>query len=482
MLYEKQIQQLSVLGSSVCNLSCSYCYLHNQETKSFYKLLNEEVQSGWKNGSYVENIKQVYAKINSDPLKTNRMEIWGGEPLIQIDNMLLTIQELFAFLPNIHFLMIPTNFAWPETITKKIPELVIAYDKTRNNPKSEFHLQLSIDSYSGIILEQGHNANNNQYLKNLEVLIEEISKVKLKNSLVIIDIHPTAAGPNILKHLYEDKDVKEYLDGMFYLKKYADNLIKKYKCDDKIVYGELPYFPLCALPENSTAKEGYKYASIVRNTELLEHRYKYLENPLYHYFSSFEHNYFNDTFLTSNRECNESNANALMILPDGTISECACSYVANRQELLDLLLKNELYDEYREAVTRKKYFFNPLTCTKEEEEFNDWYNLTGLRNNYSTALNLNMSLCQELALSRQISWVYATDPVLLFSHLIKESSPYSCTREQFATTGIPFLGHQGDFRRILNGELEFVDSIVAAENKTVIKDWVMKNDGSEYAR
>lgn len=479
MLYENEVQQISILGSSICNLSCSYCYLHNQETKSFYNLLNEEVQEGWKTGSYVSNIKEVFSKINANPLRTTRMEIWGGEPLIQIENLLISIKDLFSFFPNINFLMIPTNFAWPEHITNKIPQLILDYDNTRNGENNEFHLQLSIDSYKGILLEEGHKTNNQQYLKNFEVLIKGLSKIELTKSKVIIDIHPTASGQNILQHLYEDKDIQEYLEGMFFLKRYTDELIDKYNCQNKIVYGELPYFPLCAVPENSSAKDGYKYVSVLKNAELIEERYQYLKNPLYHYFGSFAHNYFNNTFYDANRECSESNANALMILPDGTISECACSYVANRKELLDLLIKNKQYEEYREALTRKKYFFNPLNYTKEEEEFNDWYNLTGLRNNYSTALNLNMSLCQELALSKQISWIYATNPMLLLKHLKKESSPYSCTREQFAVTGLPFLGHQGDYRRIFNGELEYVDSIIRAEHELVIKDWVINNDGLE---
>ena len=140
MLYKKNIDQLSLLGSSVCNLSCSYCYLHNQETQKFYKICNDEIQNGWKDGSYVDNIRKVYEKISADPTLTTRIELWGGEPLIQIDNLLISIKNLFELFPNVDFFMIPTNFAWPEKITTKIPELVVAYDSTRNREVNEFHL------------------------------------------------------------------------------------------------------------------------------------------------------------------------------------------------------------------------------------------------------------------------------------------------------------------------------------------------------
>lgn len=478
MLYSNAIKQVSLLGSSICNLQCQYCYLHNQETKSFYKLLNEEVQLSWINGTYVENIKQVFSKIKADPLKTTRMEIWGGEPLIQIDNMLLTIKDLFTFFPNINFLMIPTNFAWSEKIASKIPQMFLYFDQTRNTDYAEIHLQLSIDSYKGIILEQGHHAKNTQYLKNFEALIKELANIELKNTLIIFDVHPTASGQNILKYLSSYQQLEEYFNGMFFLKKYTDNLIEKYNCKNKIIYGEDAYFPLCAVPENSTSEEGYKYAEILKKAEILQHNKRYLTGDAYHFFENFSHNTANVPLFTANHECPESNYNAIMILPDGTISECACSYVANRQEYLDLVLQQKQYEDYRLSMTRKKYFFNPLTATKEEEDFNDWYNLQGLRHNYSTALNLSMGLCQELSLSKQISPAYAMDPTLLLKHLLLETTPYSCTREQLYTTGVPFLPVPGDYRRIFNGEIEYVDSIITNEYKTIIKDW-MTNDYSK---
>ena len=38
------IQKLMVLGSTVCNLGCSYCYLRNQHKNNAYVLLNKEIQ------------------------------------------------------------------------------------------------------------------------------------------------------------------------------------------------------------------------------------------------------------------------------------------------------------------------------------------------------------------------------------------------------------------------------------------------------
>ena len=476
MLYSNTIKQVSLLGASICNLQCQYCYLHNQKTQEFYKKLNNEIQESWINKNYVNNIKKVFEKIHANPNKTSRLSLWGGEPMIQIENFLQSSEDLFNFFPKVDFFMIPTNFAWSEKIAEKIPVMFLQFDQTRKINDAEIHLQLSIDSYKGILLKEGHHAQNKQYLKNFEILIKETSKLKLNNTKIYIDIHSTASGQNILKHLLTNEQIQEYSEGMFFLKQYANNLIKEYHCQDKIIYGESAYFPLCAVPENSSTEDGCRYVEILRKAEKIQYDNKYLSNSAYHVFGEFAHNWRNQQILTANHECPESNFNAIMILPDGTISECACSYVANRQDYLDLVLEQQQYEDYRLSMTRKKYFFNPLTASTEEEEFNDWYNLSGLRHNYSTALNLSMGLCQELSLSKQISPIYAMDPILLLKHLHQESTGYSCTREQLYTTGIPFLPVPGDYRRMFNGEMEYANSTINGEYQIIIKDWMTTNE------
>ena len=72
---DSRIYSLMVIGSSVCNLNCSYCYLENQHKTNAYVLLNKEIQKAWNDGSYVENIKKVFKTIESNPEYVTDLEI-----------------------------------------------------------------------------------------------------------------------------------------------------------------------------------------------------------------------------------------------------------------------------------------------------------------------------------------------------------------------------------------------------------------------
>ena len=67
------------------------------------------------------------------------------------------------------------------------------------------------------------------------------------------------------------------------------------------------------------------------------------------------------------------------------------------------------------------------------------------------------------------------DPILLLKHLRQETISYGCTREHFGSTGVPFLSSPGDYRRIFNGEIEYVHSIVNNEYKKIIEDYMIND-------
>ena len=484
MLYKKQIIQVSILGSSICNLTCSYCYLHNQSKaiQKFYADLNEEVQTGWKTGTYVNNIKQVFEKINADPKLTNRLEIWGGEPLLLTKNLVCSAKELFQLFPNINFLLIPTNWAWngSEVIPSLIQFIEIADQfstpRGKDDYKLNFHLQLSIDGMSGKLNADGHHSNLEVYKQNIILFCKLMENKHLQNIQIEFDIHPTASGKTILNEFNNNiTNIKTYFSEMQGYANFIREQISLYNLSDCVSCGVMALFPLCAMPEYSTKEEGLQYLAMNKLVDYIwKTNYKDIDNFMEHSYNCFVHAINSSCTIGRNSQCTEAHAGALMILPDGTLSECACSYVQNDLRYLKALQLENNQKDLRISLMRKKYFFNPLTASSKEEEFNDWYHLTGLRDTYSTQINLAMGLCQELALSRQIDFSYALNPDKLLKDLCLSSMPFSCTREQIADTKIPYLGNPGDFRRQLNGLVDFIHAEREAETEYLVED-NMKN-------
>ena len=157
-----------------------------------------------------------------------------------------------------------------------------------------------------------------------------------------------------------------------------------------------------------------------------------------------------------------------MIIPDGTICECACSYIQTHPEYLENMRNNEsLQEEYRVSKMREQYFYNPLTISKEQQI--DWYIHKGLRDTYTVEISLAMALCRELALSRQINIKYFLDPELLLKHLSGAPGVYNCTREAIRETKVPFLSQATDCRRYFNGLTDFASGQRLAEAKMLLE-------------
>ena len=60
-----EVQTISLISSTTCNLNCSFCYLHkNQSYKEFDKL----VRQAWADGSYLNNAVKTVKRFSPPEL------------------------------------------------------------------------------------------------------------------------------------------------------------------------------------------------------------------------------------------------------------------------------------------------------------------------------------------------------------------------------------------------------------------------------
>lgn len=453
---DSHITKLMVLGSSVCNLGCSYCYLHDQHKNNAYVLLNKEIQKAWQNGQYVENIKKVFEELESDPNIITDLEIWGGEPLIIANNLIKPIGELLNYFPNIAFMNIPTNFTRINHVVDFIygcEEAKRKVNEGKNKPKLSIHIQLSIDAPPGPMQDAGHKFDWNIYRKNIELICEEIYKRgPLKYIEIDFELHATVPLELINTYLTTVEDIEHYILYFNDFHKYCNEVIKKYGLQDYVVQASDTDFPHTAQPVEVSIEDAFQLHD---NLKLLT----YIERHLDFTFLRGEHLYTTNGFATGHRDllrtnpvCLESGIMALTIMYDGSICECPCDYILNFDKFWDWVKDNPLKRKfYRESMLKKQFYINPLTASQKEKDDFDWYIYDSVRLNSSTALHMMMNFVLEVAKSGQIDYNYYENPERLLKDLTQFNQEYSCPRDQLATTMNCYMCDQNTIRRYYNG-------------------------------
>lgn len=78
------LARVSLIAAIECNLSCDYCVIaHRKEKnknndKDFFKKTVEAL----KDGTYLNNVKKVYKRLNAPREDVLALEIWGMEPTL----------------------------------------------------------------------------------------------------------------------------------------------------------------------------------------------------------------------------------------------------------------------------------------------------------------------------------------------------------------------------------------------------------------
>lgn len=160
---KKKIKQLDLMGSSSCDLKCSYCYITKNCTFFNY---DKTVKEAWESGSYLNILKQVFEKLDSDPKLLEDLQLWGGEPTLHMPSIAKRGKELGELFPNITHFLIPTN--WYQTDMNALVDFIYNLDSSltpRERPEDhlQFHIQASIDGPPGDFNTYGHHVSWERY-------------------------------------------------------------------------------------------------------------------------------------------------------------------------------------------------------------------------------------------------------------------------------------------------------------------------------
>ena len=437
------IDSISVISSAICNLNCSFCYLNKNES---YKIFNEEVHKAWQDGSYLDNILKTVINFPASPEKVKIIQLWGGETLLNIDDITKNLSKFYYYFPQIEEWKVSTN--WVINIDN-FYNFLCELDKIAPK-KVIFSLQISIDGPEGIYTEQGHNGKWEIYNKNFDKFFNLINNTFFKNLCINLTINATVAENIYYEQFGDYNNMKNYMEYMYNFSKYLEK-----NCINKALnYCSYVVFPGMSLPYYDSVEDGQKLANIFALWDRVKaENFPDIDKYFCFYYGMNDFG-LNKAYNLPNIECSELK-NSVTINPDGSICECNGSFIDHLDIYKKELEEKGLDKELKVSKLRDKINYNPGKMTKEEIEKHDWYIKYGYKNNTSTYLMAMFAVCKELLKCGQISKEYEDDDLLL-KHLVALSTLISCTRENLKETGVPYLIAASCFRRYLNGAMDYI--------------------------
>lgn len=438
----RKINSISVISSASCNLNCSFCYLHKNKS---YKQFDALVKEAWSNGSYITNLVKTIKGLNGNVEDIKCIQLWGGETLLALDNIIPNIKGFYTNFPNIEEWKFSTNLL---INIDKLFDLILEIEKEAKK-NARIMMQISIDGPPGPFCEVGHNGDWKIYRANINYLLNKINTTRLRKIKLDLVINATVPKDLYFKFL----DYQEMVDYVRYMSDFMKEI------DDQCISGavnvlSIEVFPTYALPAEDTAEDGVKMLAIAKLWDQVRENEFPEFDKFFGFYRGTGDTHVEDIVFINNVECSELR-NSFTVNYDGSICECSGSFIENFEPYLQELLDNNDIKEYQKSKIRNHVVYNPGTATEKEKEYYEWVVHTGYKDTQLTYLHLMMAEAVELAKSGQIDPIYLYDKTLLLRHLISFSNINACSRQNIADTHIPYLVSVGSLRRYLNGLINY---------------------------
>lgn len=182
------IRAITLVSSCGCNLHCKYCMIENSLNGCSAELQQNTIKA-LSNGSFLNNIKKIFKRLDLDRYIIENFGFWGQEPTLTLHLITEHLDDWFNFFPNITNIDFSTN-------GMDFPDRIVDFIKKVDETTSQDNLKLTVQfSYDGTYSTNNiRNASNEKIFKNISTVINELNKIKLNHVDVSIQLHGVLSG------------------------------------------------------------------------------------------------------------------------------------------------------------------------------------------------------------------------------------------------------------------------------------------------
>lgn len=261
----KDLVQVELESSGVCNLNCSYCYI--PKDVSIQGKINQSIIKAIENGDYLKYIEKLFGN------KLESLSLWGTEPTLNIPVMIKYnfFDDLFRLEPNLNSISLSTNLISNYNrlyqFYEHINQLAIKYNK----PNFKIDVQLSIDGHKPITDKNRGNGMTEKILDTLYQLQDLYSKPNdiFSNITIYHHFKPTFDGKDIEFMISNESEIDNYISF------FNDICAKFQNVNSKIRFSNY-ITPTLQLPEEFDMQDGINFAKLI--DLFIDRTHKYNKN------------------------------------------------------------------------------------------------------------------------------------------------------------------------------------------------------------
>lgn len=247
-----ELKSLTIILNKSCNLQCEYCFINKDEDiASISSDITKNLQDAIVNNYYKSKLKEIFnpKELNS----VTELHIWGGEPTLHSESILLLVSQLLEICPNLRNIIFSSNWSLPNYDKK----MLSIYEGLKHIHENEFpytnpfklQVQCSVDGPEKFNNRRGKGLSDKILININHTLNKLIPVFNSRHCAFYFHTH-SVVDMNSFKLFTNIDDVSDYFSYFYAIERLNPNLK-----DNGFKFLSMPNMVL-KFPMKSTSEDG----------------------------------------------------------------------------------------------------------------------------------------------------------------------------------------------------------------------------------